>query len=194
MILVKMRDFEEKLEVLRNKNKLRGIECYIDNDMTKEERSIQATLRRRAKEEKEKGYTVRVGYRKIQINGSQLTAEAESFQNSAPVEDRSQSLYEYTSGTVPTRAYKWNDGNLCFKISNWSPVSLANNNKLPHELFQDLVDAEIIDSLVEHSNRYAARRNKLGDITIEEMKCFLGKRSRSFSLESLTQDLTELTI
>lgn len=69
MILVKMRDFEEKLEVLRNKNKLRGIECYIDNDMTKEERSIQATLRRRAKEEAEKGHTVRVGYRKIQING-----------------------------------------------------------------------------------------------------------------------------
>ncbi|PSN33567.1 hypothetical protein C0J52_26229 [Blattella germanica] len=49
-----MRDFEEKLEVLRNKNKLRGIECYIDNDMMKEERSIQATLRRRAKEEAEK--------------------------------------------------------------------------------------------------------------------------------------------
>ncbi|PSN31766.1 hypothetical protein C0J52_26339, partial [Blattella germanica] len=59
MILVKMRDFEEKLEVLRNKNKLRGIECYIDNDMTKEERSIQAALRRRAKEEAEKGHTVR---------------------------------------------------------------------------------------------------------------------------------------
>ncbi|PSN33771.1 hypothetical protein C0J52_23792 [Blattella germanica] len=76
-----MRDFEEKLEVLRNKNKLRGIECYIDNDMTKEERSIQATLRRRAKEEAEKGHTVRVGYRKIQINGRWQYLDRESTRN-----------------------------------------------------------------------------------------------------------------
>ncbi|PSN29673.1 hypothetical protein C0J52_27728 [Blattella germanica] len=81
----------------------------------------------------------------ISNQSTRYTTDSRSrvFQNSAPVEDHSQSVYEYTSETVP--------GNLCSKISNWSPVSLANNNKLPHKLFQDLVDAEIIDLLIEYS-------------------------------------------
>mgnify|MGYP000515885860 CR=1 FL=1 len=31
----------------------------------------------------------------------------------------------------------------------------------------------MIELLVEQSNRYAARKNRLGDITTEEMKCFI---------------------
>ena len=69
MIIVKMKKFEDKLEVLRSKRKLVGQECYIENDMTKKERQIQSRLRTRAKEERNKGNTVRVGYQKIEING-----------------------------------------------------------------------------------------------------------------------------
>ena len=69
MLLVKMTNMEEKLKVMKNKKKLSGKECYIENDMTKEERQIQASIRRRAREEISKGNTARVGYKKIQING-----------------------------------------------------------------------------------------------------------------------------
>lgn len=53
---------------MKNKHKLKGQECYIDDDMTNKEREIQAVLRKRAREEREKGNTVKVGYQKIMIN------------------------------------------------------------------------------------------------------------------------------
>jgi hypothetical protein len=69
MIVVKMREFEEKLKVRRNKRKLARRECFIENDMTRRERQIQAGIRRSAREETEKGHTEKIGYQKIQING-----------------------------------------------------------------------------------------------------------------------------
>ena len=69
MFLVQMKNFEHKLRVMKNKKKLIGKECFIENDLTKEERQVQSAIRRRAKEEREKGHTVKIGYRKIQING-----------------------------------------------------------------------------------------------------------------------------
>lgn len=68
MILVRITNFEDKLKVLRNKKKLEGKDCFIENDMTKEERQIQAKIRIRAKEEIAKGNTVKIGYQKLQIN------------------------------------------------------------------------------------------------------------------------------
>jgi hypothetical protein len=69
MIMVKMRAFEGKLKVMRNKRKLAGRECFIENDMTRKERQIQVGIRRRATEETDKGHTVKIGYKKIQMNG-----------------------------------------------------------------------------------------------------------------------------
>jgi hypothetical protein len=40
MLLVKLRHFEDKLKVMRNKRKLMEKDCYIENDMTKEERNM----------------------------------------------------------------------------------------------------------------------------------------------------------
>ena len=54
---------------MRNKRKLTGRECYIEDDMTKQEREIQAAIRKRAREERVKCHEVKVGYQKIQING-----------------------------------------------------------------------------------------------------------------------------
>jgi hypothetical protein len=46
------------------------INCtYIDDDLTKEERETQKKLRELAREEKDRGKRVKIGYRKIQING-----------------------------------------------------------------------------------------------------------------------------
>jgi hypothetical protein len=69
MILVKMKNFDEKLRITRNKRKLAGKGCYIENDMTKEERQTQAAIHRMAREERAKGHTIKIGFQKIQING-----------------------------------------------------------------------------------------------------------------------------
>jgi hypothetical protein len=45
-----------------------GQDCYINDDMMKQEREIQATIRKHAREEKENGNAVKVGYQKIMIN------------------------------------------------------------------------------------------------------------------------------
>ena len=81
MIRVKMENFEDKLEVMKNKRRLEGTDCYIENDLTKEERGIQAELRRRAREEASKGHTVKIGYKKIQINGQWHNYNAEESKN-----------------------------------------------------------------------------------------------------------------
>ena len=55
--------------ILQNKNKLKGKEIYIENDLTKQEREIQAAIRQKAKEERNKGNEVKIGYLKLRING-----------------------------------------------------------------------------------------------------------------------------
>ncbi|KAJ3650682.1 hypothetical protein Zmor_016765 [Zophobas morio] len=46
--------WEEKQEVMKNKNKLRGKRTYIDNDWTVQEQKIQKGIRDIAKEERKK--------------------------------------------------------------------------------------------------------------------------------------------
>lgn len=59
---------DDKIAVMRNKNKLKGEDCYIDADLTRQEREIQQALRTRAREEREKGNIVKVSYQKLLIN------------------------------------------------------------------------------------------------------------------------------
>ena len=61
--------FEDNMDAMTNKSKLQGQECFIDNDLTTEERKIQAELRQKAREERDKGKPVQVGYHKIRIDG-----------------------------------------------------------------------------------------------------------------------------
>lgn len=68
LVRVELNRFEDKIFIMRNKNKLKGQDCFIDNDLTKIEREIQAHLRQRAREERDKGNTAQVGYQKIKIN------------------------------------------------------------------------------------------------------------------------------
>ncbi|XP_070169555.1 uncharacterized protein [Polyergus mexicanus] len=67
-IVVTVEEWEMKRNIMvRRKNLDRGI--YIDDDLTRREREIQGRLRRRAREEKEKGKEVKIGYKKISVNG-----------------------------------------------------------------------------------------------------------------------------
>ena len=70
LIRVELRCLEDKIAIMKNKNKLQGTDIYIDDDLTKQEREIQRTLRMRAREEREKGNEARVGYQKLMINNN----------------------------------------------------------------------------------------------------------------------------
>lgn len=87
--LAKMERKEDKINVLKNKNKLRqvaGRQIYIDNDLTKEEMRIQKEIRQIAREEKNKGRAVKVGYQKIIIEGKvwKWNKETDSLKNENP--------------------------------------------------------------------------------------------------------------
>lgn len=64
----------DKEKVMRAKNKLKYLKStrvFINDDMSKEEREIQGKIRKKAKEEKESGKNVKIGFQKIIINGEE---------------------------------------------------------------------------------------------------------------------------
>lgn len=69
IIVIKMRNWEEKLEVMSHKKQLKGSTIFLDNDLTKEEREIQRKIWQVAKGEREKGKDVKIGHQKIRIDG-----------------------------------------------------------------------------------------------------------------------------
>ncbi|KAK4883406.1 hypothetical protein RN001_006725 [Aquatica leii] len=69
MVIAKLKNFEQKMEVIKNKYKLGGKNIYIDSDLTYEEQKTQAIIRKIAKEEKNKGNSIKVSYKKLEING-----------------------------------------------------------------------------------------------------------------------------
>jgi hypothetical protein len=80
MMLAKIESWEQKKNIILNKSKLKERKdemMYIDNDLTNEEREIQKKLREVAREARDKGKWVKIGYRKIQINGGWLRWERE---------------------------------------------------------------------------------------------------------------------
>jgi hypothetical protein len=72
MMLAKIASWEQKKNIMLSKSKLKekkGERMYIDDDLTKEERATQKKLRELAREERDRGKRVKIGYRKIQKNG-----------------------------------------------------------------------------------------------------------------------------
>ncbi|KAK4872933.1 hypothetical protein RN001_014962 [Aquatica leii] len=69
MVITKLKNFEQKMEVIKNKYKLGGKNIYIDSDLTYEEQKTQEIIRKIAKEEKNKGNSIKVSYKKLEING-----------------------------------------------------------------------------------------------------------------------------
>lgn len=70
--LVKMQNFEEKLGILKNKNKLKGKRIYIDSDLTPREREVQKKLRREMRKLKEEGKVVKIGHMKLIVGGKEM--------------------------------------------------------------------------------------------------------------------------
>jgi hypothetical protein len=71
MMLAKIESWEQKRNNMLNKSKLKerkGERMYIGDDLTNEERKTQKKLREVAREGRDRGKKVKIGYRKIQIN------------------------------------------------------------------------------------------------------------------------------
>lgn len=69
VIVVKLESEEMKREVMINKCKLRGSNIFIENDLTWEDRKIQGKINKWAWEERNKGKEVKVGYRRVRVEG-----------------------------------------------------------------------------------------------------------------------------
>jgi hypothetical protein len=70
MMQAKIESWKQKKNIMLNRSKLKerkGERMYIDDDLTNEERKTQKILREVTREERRK--RVKIGYRKIQING-----------------------------------------------------------------------------------------------------------------------------
>lgn len=68
-VLVTMEHFEEKIKVLKNKNKLKGKTVYIDSDLTQRERNTQWKLRMEARKIRGTGKNVKLGHLALMVNG-----------------------------------------------------------------------------------------------------------------------------
>lgn len=71
MCLVELKNSADKEKIMKNKNKLKQIrehKIYINDDMSKTDRYIQGEIRKQAREEKNKGNKVKVGYQKLVVN------------------------------------------------------------------------------------------------------------------------------
>lgn len=58
---------EEKIEIMKRKNKLMGTRIFIENDLSYEDRKRQEEINRWVKEMKEKGYKVKTGQGRVMI-------------------------------------------------------------------------------------------------------------------------------
>ena len=69
IFIVKLKDFDQKLLIMRNKNKLKDTTFFIENDLTWDERKKQEEMIRWAKVQREKGRRVTIGYGRLMLDG-----------------------------------------------------------------------------------------------------------------------------
>lgn len=68
MIVAEIESWECKRDIMKAKNKLKGSDMYIENDLTYKERHIQREIRSIAKEARSKGKRAKVTYRRVTID------------------------------------------------------------------------------------------------------------------------------
>lgn len=76
--LARINTWEEKMEVMKNKYKLKNQAIFIENDMTVKEREIQKKLRQISEKEKINGKRTKVSYRKIKIDDTWFVWDEET--------------------------------------------------------------------------------------------------------------------
>lgn len=61
-----------------------------------------------------------------------------------------------------------------FTFLEWQPIQTAQNNRSPANTFKMFFDENLVEEIVNFSNIYAQQKNRTGDITVDEMYCFIG--------------------
>lgn len=78
MVVAKVESLEKKHEIMSTKNVLKDTKIFIDNDLTVEERKIQKEIRSIAKDERDNGKKVKVGFMKMYIDGEEYRWDKEN--------------------------------------------------------------------------------------------------------------------
>jgi len=65
VIVIKLENAEMKKEIMRNKYKLKGDRIFVENDVSWEERRVQERIIRWAREQKEKGVEIKIGFGRV---------------------------------------------------------------------------------------------------------------------------------
>lgn len=68
-LVVELESFKNKIDILKRKGRLRGINLWIEDDYTKREKEVQAWLGMIAEEESKRGHDTKVGYQKVRVDG-----------------------------------------------------------------------------------------------------------------------------
>lgn len=71
--IVEVNKWDDKIKLLREKNKLKGSAIYLDPKLTFKERTVQKKIRDIAREERKKGAFTRVKFQGLQVNDTLFT-------------------------------------------------------------------------------------------------------------------------
>ncbi|PSN47231.1 PiggyBac transposable element-derived protein 3, partial [Blattella germanica] len=123
------------------------------------------------------------------LPGSQLRVEAELLKKTNNEENVDNSEGSYSDNIPSTSGVKrkrkslsqrkvsntqsdWRINDICSDMPSWKNVVVCQNQLSPVDTFFLFFDDEVIDMLVDYTNRYAALHNREGDIQPNEMRCF----------------------
>lgn len=116
------------------------------------------------------------------LPGSQLRAPAEiqlsrsdDESEDATTDDAKETKKKKAKNKKKKKIYDWKHNcDIEMNDEPWPEKEGPYNELTPETLFSLFFDDDVIDHIVTYSNQYAAKKNKLGDISREEMKAFLG--------------------
>lgn len=106
--------------------------------------------------------------------GSQLRAESQVETSGQSDSDDDRPLSDFVE-RKPKKLKKfiYSKGDLKSNFSTWIPTLIVKNQRSPASYFKLFFD-DIIDQITRYSNTYAQQKNAVGDITRNEMFCFIG--------------------
>lgn len=88
---------------------------------------------------------------------------------------KSDNLLSTSNKRQKKNVYIWSKEDGAQQVNENFPLISTNATELsPLEWFSCFIDEDVVDLLVTETNKYIARRNGLGDVTNDEMKCVIG--------------------
>ncbi|KAF5301780.1 hypothetical protein FQR65_LT08763 [Abscondita terminalis] len=107
-IVVKLGSWEEKREVMKEKNKLRGTKVFIDDDQTRKKREMQEAIRTEARRQEKEGRRVRVGHGKAGLTKAILHGVILSSRDAVVIDMVRNSLKKYLNNQLSNPLSNYN--------------------------------------------------------------------------------------